>query len=127
MIDKPDPLRIANEIEEIVDIVKENEITFEDTMEHIDGLDLDEAGKTEPEPDAPSLLNGETLVTGHPLMFLGSLECKWPIGDPRSSEFRFCRDPRFTAKAKNGLKLLPYCEHHVRVSRGLATEDPSQC
>ena len=44
MIDKPDPLTIANEIEEITAIVNENEATFED-MEHIDGPDLDEAGK----------------------------------------------------------------------------------
>jgi hypothetical protein len=105
MIDKPDLPDIANDLMAITDV------------EHIDSLDLDEAGKSEPEPDAPSPLN--------PLLSLGSLECKWPIGDPRSSEFRFCRDPRFTAKAKNGLKLLPYCEHHVRVSRGISREDPS--
>ena len=126
MIDKPDPRTIANEIEEITAIVNENEATFED-MEHIDGPDLDEAAKTEAEPNAPSPLSGERLVTEHPLMLLGSLDCKWPIGDPRSSEFRFCGDPRFTTKARHGMKLLPYCEHHVRVSRGLATEDPSQC
>jgi hypothetical protein len=127
MIDKPDLHTIANEIEEIIDIVNENETAFDDTVRPIDGPDLDESEKTEPEPNAPSPLNGETLVTQHPLLLLGSLECKWPIGDPRSSEFRFCRDPRFTAKARHGMKLLPYCEHHVRVSRGPATEDPSQC
>jgi hypothetical protein len=96
-------------------MVNENESNA--TMEHIDSLDLDEAGKSEPESDAPLPLN--------PLLLLGSLECKWPIGDPRSSEFRFCRGLRFTAKAKHGTKLLPYCEHHVRVSRGISTEDPS--
>lgn len=115
MIEKLDLPNVANDLEAITDVVNESEVTFEGTMEHIDSPDLDEAGKPEPEPDAPSPLN--------PLLSLGSLECKWPIGDPRSSEFRFCRDPRFTATAKHGMKLPPYCEHHVRVSRGLSTED----
>jgi hypothetical protein len=67
MIDKLDLPDVA-----ITDVVNENEATFEDMMEHIDGLDLDEAGKSQPEPVAPSPLN--------PLLLLGSLECKWPIG-----------------------------------------------
>jgi hypothetical protein len=31
--------------------------------------------------------------------------CRWPIGDPRQSDFRFCGCKRLTGK--------PYCEEHV--------------
>ena len=37
---------------------------------------------------------------------LESCSCRWPVGDPQSSEFYFCG-----AKAVPG---LPYCEHHAR-------------
>lgn len=30
--------------------------------------------------------------------------CRWPIGDPQSSEFHFCGRPKVPG--------LPYCEHH---------------
>lgn len=35
-------------------------------------------------------------------------DCRWPIGDPRDSEFHFC----------NGKRVLgaSYCEHHARVA-----------
>lgn len=34
--------------------------------------------------------------------------CRWPIGDPGSSEFFFCGGPTLTS--------LPYCAHHSRVA-----------
>lgn len=37
---------------------------------------------------------------------LGECSCRWPIGDPQTSEFHFC------GRAK--VPLLPYCEVHAR-------------
>lgn len=34
--------------------------------------------------------------------------CKWPIGDPSSSEFRYCGSP-----SHNG---TPYCQHHGKIA-----------
>ena len=34
--------------------------------------------------------------------------CKWPIGDPSSSEFRYCGSP-----SHNG---TPYCQHHGKLA-----------
>jgi GcrA cell cycle regulator len=34
--------------------------------------------------------------------------CKWPLGDPRSSEFRYCGSPSPGAS--------PYCTHHDRLA-----------
>jgi GcrA cell cycle regulator len=34
--------------------------------------------------------------------------CKWPLGDPSSSEFRYCGSP-----ASAG---TPYCSHHGKVA-----------
>lgn len=42
------------------------------------------------------------------LIELGSDECKWPVGEPRSPGFFFCG-----AKRADG---LPYCAHHARVA-----------
>ena len=41
---------------------------------------------------------------GATILELTDRMCKWPIGDPRDSDFRFCGKP-----TKNG---LPYCEDH---------------
>ena len=34
--------------------------------------------------------------------------CKWPIGDPSSSEFRYCGSPSHTG--------TPYCQHHGKLA-----------
>lgn len=41
---------------------------------------------------------------GATILELTDRMCKWPIGDPRDKEFRFC--------GKQTVKGLPYCEHH---------------
>ncbi len=38
----------------------------------------------------------------------GERHCRWPIGDPRSPEFRFCGCPSYEG--------LPYCVDHARVA-----------
>lgn len=40
------------------------------------------------------------------LVALGDTDCRWPIGDPRESDFHFCGRPK--------VQGLPYCEPHVR-------------
>tara|TARA_Y100001934_G_C12166783_1_gene684666 strand:- start:194 stop:709 length:516 start_codon:yes stop_codon:yes gene_type:complete len=45
---------------------------------------------------------------GKTMMELRDSMCKWPIGDPKSDEFRFCG-----CKATEG---LPYCEHHAAIA-----------
>jgi GcrA cell cycle regulator len=37
---------------------------------------------------------------------LTECSCRWPIGDPQTSEFHFC--------GRNKVPLLPYCEVHAR-------------
>jgi len=38
----------------------------------------------------------------------GERHCRWPIGDPRSPDFRFCGQPCYEG--------LPYCVDHARVA-----------
>lgn len=45
---------------------------------------------------------------GIPVTKAGERHCRWPIGDPRSPEFRFCG-----CDVHEG---LPYCAHHARVA-----------
>lgn len=45
------------------------------------------------------------------LLALEPRDCRWPIGDPRSKEFRFCG-------SKCGFGRM-YCEHHHITSRGV--------
>jgi GcrA cell cycle regulator len=35
-------------------------------------------------------------------------DCRWPIGDPRHADFRFCGAPQ--------APLRPYCEFHWRMA-----------
>jgi GcrA cell cycle regulator len=46
--------------------------------------------------------------TGRPVTFhdMESIHCRWPIGDPRSRDFRFC--------GKKRAGLSSYCEAHSR-------------
>ncbi len=50
----------------------------------------------------------EPLNGGSSMMELKERMCKWPIGDPKSQEFRFCGH-----KVTEG---LPYCEHHAMIA-----------
>ena len=43
------------------------------------------------------------------IMELRESMCRWPLGDPASSEFRYCG-------AKMQVGLGPYCAHHARIA-----------
>jgi len=43
------------------------------------------------------------------IMELRESMCRWPLGDPTSSEFRYCG-------AKMQIGLGPYCAHHARIA-----------
>jgi len=45
---------------------------------------------------------------GIPVTKAGERHCRWPIGDPRSPDFRFCG-----CEIHEG---LPYCSHHARIA-----------
>ncbi len=45
---------------------------------------------------------------GAELLELKESMCKWPIGDPKTSEFRFCGQKKTSG--------IPYCEHHAAVA-----------
>jgi len=45
---------------------------------------------------------------GIPVTKAGEHHCRWPIGDPRSPDFRFCG-----CDTQEG---LPYCTHHARIA-----------
>lgn len=38
----------------------------------------------------------------------GDRQCRWPVGDPRSPDFRFCGCPAYES--------LPYCIDHARIA-----------
>ncbi len=42
------------------------------------------------------------------ILTLTEQSCKWPIGDPSSSDFYFC--------GRHSDPGIPYCEHHARVA-----------
>jgi len=39
---------------------------------------------------------------------LAATDCRWPIGDPREPDFRFCGAPQLPGR--------PYCDHHWRMA-----------
>jgi GcrA cell cycle regulator len=43
------------------------------------------------------------------IMELRESMCRWPLGDPTSSDFRYCG-------AKMQIGLGPYCAHHARIA-----------
>lgn len=45
---------------------------------------------------------------GIPVTKAGERHCRWPIGDPRSPDFRFC--------GCETQESLPYCTHHARIA-----------
>ena len=48
------------------------------------------------------------------LLELNEQTCRWPIGDPSSTDFFFCGGQAITA--------LPYCSYHSRVAYQPATD-----
>ncbi len=50
----------------------------------------------------------ESMDSPCTFMALTPRSCRWPIGDPRESGFKFCG-----CKKIDG---LPYCDHHVRIA-----------
>lgn len=50
----------------------------------------------------------EPITGGATIMSLTDRMCKWPIGDPKSNEFRFC--------GRSVRAGYPYCQEHVRVA-----------
>ena len=59
--------------------------------------------------DTPEVIEGVTMRDLEPHM------CKWPIGDPQDSNFRFCGKRRIRSK--------PYCEKHCRVGGIVGNEE----
>lgn len=45
------------------------------------------------------------------VLMLTNATCRWPIGDPRSPDFRYC------GAAADLADKRPYCDHHASVSR----------
>ncbi len=67
-----------------------------------------EAAQTAPRPVAPTPLPAIAELPGTAtVMTLGAHMCKWPIGDPSSTEFSFCG-----RRASEGV----YCVEHARVA-----------
>jgi GcrA cell cycle regulator len=73
--------------------------------------------ETASEPEAPSTSavspddaseKPKDSFSDHPIMQLKENSCRWPIGDPQVTGFRFC------CKAKAG--TLPYCSEHAAIS-----------
>jgi hypothetical protein len=52
------------------------------------------------------------------LLSLRWRECKWPIGDLKDPDFRFCREPRLAVPGRDGERMLPYCAEHCRKAYG---------
>ena len=53
-------------------------------------------------------IGGTTRSEGIAVTKAGERHCRWPVGDPRSPDFRFCG-----CDAQEG---LPYCVDHARVA-----------
>ncbi len=51
---------------------------------------------------------GTGRIEGIPVTKAGERHCRWPVGDPRSADFRFCG-----CTASEG---LPYCVDHARIA-----------
>jgi GcrA cell cycle regulator len=63
--------------------------------------------------DAPQLTRApEDVVVAMSLRVtiveLRETMCKWPLGDPSSSEFRYCGSPSHTG--------TPYCQYHGKLA-----------
>lgn len=71
-------------------------------------------------------IGGSVRSEGIAMTKAGDRHCRWPIGDPRSADFRFCG-----CSAQEG---LPYCVDHARIAyqnvsrriRGSSSDDDSK-
>ena len=45
-----------------------------------------------------------------PLELLGSRDCRWPVGDPKAADFKFC------GKKIEADQHGPYCREHYKVA-----------
>jgi GcrA cell cycle regulator len=66
----------------------------------------------EPEPEL--IENIIPIGQRRTLLELNENTCRWPIGDPATSEFFFCGGPPLTG--------LPYCNYHSRAAYQPANE-----
>jgi GcrA cell cycle regulator len=62
----------------------------------------------EPEPEPELIENIIPLGQRRTLLELNENTCRWPIGDPATTDFFFCGGKPLTA--------LPYCHYHSRVA-----------
>lgn len=46
----------------------------------------------------------------HSILYLTPWTCRWPIGDPRKDNFRYCLIQKLDA-------LRPYCDHHAKMHK----------
>lgn len=69
--------------------------------------------KPSPPPEPPP------LPVSNPVTFadLRKIHCRWPLGDPRSPEFRYCGAPRESGciSIEEG---SPYCAAHAIMAKG---------
>ena len=82
-----------------------------DNISKINDNFLSESGELENEIDQITLANMikiEKKAKKLSLLELTEKTCKWPIGDPATSEFWFCGHPSEQGK--------PYCETHISIA-----------
>ena len=89
-------------------------INNENTSDHIPEININpssESGELATEIDKITLANMKKIEKNAKklsLLELTEKTCKWPIGDPATSEFWFCGHPSEQGK--------PYCETHVSIA-----------
>ena len=80
----------------------------------VNGQQQDSARHSAPANLAPALADAEIardyLAHGAPIaeLDLGPENCRWPLGDPRSADFEFCR--------RRKLGGGPYCPDHAALA-----------
>ena len=62
-------------------------------------------------PDAPAFDSAAVKT----LLELAENSCRWPLGDPRTTEFRFCGGDRRD-------RFSPYCAGHMRLATRMVWE-----
>lgn len=60
-----------------------------------------------PKDGRPAPANGPPLR--HPVLHLEARHCRWPYGDPRAQDFRFC--------CRDRQEGTPYCRAHAETAR----------
>ncbi len=60
-----------------------------------------------PQPSLTSL-SDEPLIHNATVLQINEQTCKWPVGDPSSSDFHFC--------ARRSETGIPYCGYHARLA-----------